>query len=136
MDENLGGLLMLGEVATLVESPPGTGRVHVEVGGAAQLHDETRGPCVRFVALPILQGDVLDVAERELDLVARRFVVDVIGHARLLAERIEDEQIHCVLADSAPGADAQRPTVKVLDGFEKHVSRGLGRRGAGGGGRD
>ena len=58
--------------------------------------------------------NALDEGEWELDFVASRIVVDIVGDAGFV-RGIEDDQVHGVLADSPPGTNAQRPTGKVMN---------------------
>ena len=114
VDENLGSLLVLGEVAALVEASR-SGIVHEEVGGTVELDDETSGTHVRVPRLSILQRDILDVRKGKLNLVSGGIVVDVVSHARLLPERIEDHEIHRILTDAPPRSNAERATVEMVN---------------------
>lgn len=117
VDQDLRGLLLLGEITTLVETP-GVGGVHVEERRAVQFHDETtgsRGSPVRLRGLVTrFQSDVLDVGKGIFDLVAGGVVVDVVGHAGLFG-RVENNQIHGILPNAAPTADGQGAASEVVD---------------------
>ena len=108
-------LLIFREITTLMESSRPR-RVHEKVGRASELHNETarvRRRAAWLVGNPMLKGDVLDVGERELDLVSCRVVVDVIGQARFLRS-VKDDEIHRVLANATPRADAQRLAMEMV----------------------
>jgi hypothetical protein len=117
MDEHLRRLLVLGEISALVETTRPR-RVHEEVRRAVKLnHQATRSwwIVVRVWArLSRFECNVLNIREWEFDLVTSRIVVDVVGDASLV-RRIEYHQIHCILAYTAPGANAERAAGKVVD---------------------
>ena len=112
--EDLRRLPVLRKVPALVEAP-GSGRVHEEVRRAVKLHDQAGWVHARILGLAIRKSDVFDVREGELDLVAGRFVVDVVREARLLAEGIEGDEIHGILPYAAPRTNAEGPALKVLN---------------------
>lgn len=57
---------------------------------------------------------MFDVGKWELDLVASRVVVDVVGDARFV-RRVEDDQIHRILTHSSPAANAERTAGEVMN---------------------
>ena len=114
VEEDLRRLPILREVTALVETA-GSRRVHEEIGWAVELHGQTGWVHAGVFALAIRKRDVFDVGERELDLVAGRLVVDIVGQAGLLTEGIEGDEIHCVLAHASPCTNAEGSALKVLD---------------------
>ena len=105
-----GSLEVLGEVVDLDEGRRGR-RVHVEQRGMQKLD---RDAAQLVAALDIVEVDVLDVRERVLDLVTGLVVVDVVGHGALVG-RVEDDQVHRVLADTHPPTDGEGAAVEMVD---------------------
>lgn len=109
MDKNLRSLLILGEIATLVETARAR-RIHEEVRRPCKLDNEAtralRGTFSIAERVSVVQCDVLDEGEGILDLVASRIVVDVVSDAALFG-RVEDDEVHRALTDAAPGTDGQ-----------------------------
>lgn len=112
MNHALRSLLVFGKVTTLEETICRGRRVHEEVGWSVQFNDYA-ADLVR-VAFVVLQVDGLDVRKRILDLVPCLFVVDIVGHSALV-RRVEDDEVHGVLAHTRPFADAERATCQVVD---------------------
>lgn len=117
VDHDAGCLLVFGEVAALVETAR-AGRIHEEVWRPVELDDQAAGPRRKSAVVPIrlagFQGDIFDESEGKFDLVAGRIVIDVVGQACFVG-RIEDDQVHGILADAAPASDAEGPTGEVLN---------------------
>jgi hypothetical protein len=117
MGQDVRGLLVLREVSALEESAR-AGGVHEEVRRSVQLNDETtrarRRASGGWNGFTRLQLYALDEGERKFDLVASRIVVDIIGDTCLI-RRIEDDEVHGILTDSAPGSDAQGATSEVMN---------------------
>ena len=105
--EDTAGLLILGEIATLVEAAA-SGAVHVELGRPGELNDEATGSLRSAFGsrlnISLFQRNVLDPCKRVLDLVTCGVVVNVVSNTRLFG-RVENDQIHGALADTTPGAD-------------------------------
>lgn len=110
----LRSLLVLSEVATLEEAIGRGRRVHEEVWWPVQLDDDAT-KLVR-VALAVLEIDRLDVSEGVLDLVPGLLIVDVVGH-RTLVRRVKDDQVHSVLTDPSPFANAERAAGQMVNHF-------------------
>ena len=110
--QDLRSLLVFCEVADLNEAIRGGSRVHEEVWRTVEL-DNDAAELVR-VTVRVLKEDVLDVRERVFDLVARLLVVDVVCH-RTLVGRVKNDEVHRVLADSRPLADAQGAAGKMVN---------------------
>ncbi len=114
---NLRRLLFLCEISTLVEATRAR-RVHEEVRRPVQFDDKTTG--TRRTAIgtgygfPGFQLYAFDVCKWKFDLVTSRVVVDVVGETSLV-RRIKDDEVHGVLADASPGADAQRAASEMVD---------------------
>ena len=70
----------------------------------------------------MLKCDILDVREWVFDLVTGRIVVDVVGQTRFI-RGIENDKVHGILSNSAPGANAQRLAGKVMDDYYKVRNR-------------
>lgn len=96
-------LLIFREISNL-EEPTRSRRIHEEIWRTVQLDNEAA--LLSRVHVAVLEVDVLDVTERVLDLVSRRVIVDVVGHTRLIG-RVEDDEVHGILADSAPRSNLQ-----------------------------
>ena len=115
--EDTAGLLVFGEIATLVEAAA-SGAVHVELGGPGELDDEAAGSLRSTLScrlnVSLFQGNVLNPGEGVLDLVTCGVVVNVVGDTSLFG-RVENDKVHGALADTTPCADGQRATVEVLD---------------------
>lgn len=107
--ENLTRLLVFGEVPTLIETTTARA-VHPELWRPRQLNDETsrtlRCALGSSLYVSLLQSDVLDPGEWIFDLVAGGIVVDIVCDASLVGG-VEDDQVHCALPDSTPGANGQ-----------------------------
>lgn len=107
MNHDLACLLLLGEIAALVETAR-VGRIHIEHGWVVQFHHDStrsrRGAIGTRVGVSRLQGDVLDVGERVFDLIASRVVVDIVSHASFVGG-VENHQIHGILPDAPPATD-------------------------------
>lgn len=116
MDEDLGGLLVLGKIAALKKTS-GSRVVHEEIRGSVQFNEQTAegqaGTLGVADGVSRLEGDIFDVRKRILDLVAGGAIVDVVSDAGLVG-RVEDDQIHCTLTDTAPGTNGKRAAGKVL----------------------
>lgn len=119
MDHDLAGLLVLCEITTLVEATA-AGAVHVELGGTNQFDHQSaqslRSALSSGCDLTLDKVYVLNPSEGVFNLVASRVVVDVVCNTSLLG-RVEDNQVHLALADSAPGTDREGATCKVLDDY-------------------
>ena len=117
VNQDLTGLLLFGEIAALIETSR-VGGVHVEKRRTVQLHDQATRPGRSTVGLRTLvtrlQSDVLDMGEGVLDLVSGGVIVDVVGHAGLLW-RVENHQVHSILSDAAPAANAQRTACEMMN---------------------
>ena len=104
VNEDTAGLLVLGEIATLVEATA-SGAVHVELGRPGELNDETTGSLGSTLGcglnVSLFQRDVLDPCEGVLDLITCGVIVDVVSDTRLFG-RVENDQVHCALADTTP----------------------------------
>lgn len=119
VDEASRSLEVFGEIVHLVETLSVGARVHEEVRRAVKLdHNTTR---FSGVSLVVLEVDALDVGKWVLDLVPGLFVVDVVGH-RTLIGRVEDDEIHHILTDTRPGANAQSTTGEMLNDWAGSVS--------------
>lgn len=85
---------------------------------ARQFDDESTRARRRAIGvgstLTSLQLDAFDERERKFDLVSSRVVVDVVCDAGFV-RRVEDDQIHCILANSAPCTDAEGTASEVVD---------------------
>lgn len=112
VDHAGGGLGVFGKVANLVEAAGGGGRVHEEVGGVVELDDDAAE--LGGVAFAVFEVDVLDVSKGVLDLVAGLVVVDVVGHGALVGG-VEDDEVHGVLTDTRPLADAEGTAGQVVN---------------------
>lgn len=108
MDQDLGRLLVLGEVPTLVKASS-TRRVHEEIGWSVQFNKQTPGPCRHPAGIVcrvgVLERDVLDVGEWVLDFVPGRVIVDVVCKTSFV-RRVENDQVHRILTHTAPRANA------------------------------
>lgn len=112
MDKALRCLLVLGKVAALEEAVRCGRRVHKKVRWPVQFdYDATQ---LVWVAIIVLEVDRLDAGEWVLDLVASLFIVDVIRHGALVG-RVENDQIHGILAHTRPLADTKRAASQVMD---------------------
>ena len=109
MDQNLRGLLIFGEITTLVEAAR-AGGIHKKVGGPIEFDDQAAWPrryaAVARTGFSRLQTDALDEGEWEFDLVARGIIVDVVCDASFV-RRIEDDEVHGILSYATPTADTQ-----------------------------
>lgn len=120
VDHALGRLGIFCKVAHLVKAVCAGRRVHEKVWGPVQFNDNTsKSSGVAFI---VLQVDVLDVRKRVLNLVTGLLVVDVVGHCALVW-RVKDDEIHHVLSDSSPLADAEGSAGEVMNHFGKSVSK-------------
>lgn len=108
VNENLRCLLILCKITTLIEAARAR-RIHKEVRRSAELNDKAarprRRPVVIWTGFSRFQRDVFDVGKWKFDLVSRRVVVDVVRDACLVG-RIEDDEVHRILPDTSPAADA------------------------------
>lgn len=114
MNHALRGLLVLSEVATLEEAIGRGRRVHEEVWWPVQLDDDATE--LVGVAFAVLEVNRFDVSEGVLDLVPGLLIVDVVGH-RTLVRRVKDDQVHGVLTDASPFANAERAAGQMVDHF-------------------
>lgn len=112
VDHTMRRLLILSEVATLEKAVGIGGRVHEEVRGPVQLNDNA-AKLVR-VAVVVLQINRFNGRERVLDLVASLLIVDVVGHSALVG-RVEDDEVHGVLAHTRPLANTEGAASQVVD---------------------
>lgn len=112
---DLACLLLLGEITALVEAS-GVGGIHVEEWRTVKFHHQTprsRRSAIRpGIRVSGFQSDVLDVRERILDFVTSGIVVDIVGHAGLVG-RVEDDQVHGILANAPPGTDREGAAGKM-----------------------
>ncbi len=123
VSQDLGCLLILGEVTTLVEAAR-VGRVHEKVGRPVQLNDKPARSRWRAVSswrrFTRFQLNALDKGERVFDLVASGIIVDIVRDAGFV-RRVEDDQVHGVLTHPSPRTDAQRSTGEVLNDLKRLV---------------
>ena len=105
------GLEVLGEVGALIETVGGGGRIHKEVWRSVELDDDAASA---RVALVVIEENVFDVRKGVLNLVSRLLIVDVVGHCTLV-RRIENNQIHGILCNTRPLANAERSAGQVMD---------------------
>lgn len=117
MSQVLRGLLIGSEISSWVE-PARVGRIHEEVRWMIEMNYNLT-LLLSWVLLAIggidgLQFDAADIREWVLNLVTSRVVVDVVGDA-LLLWRVEDNQIHAILTNTSPRANAERTAVEVVN---------------------
>lgn len=117
MSEDAASLLVFSEIAALVEATT-AGSIHVELGRAVELDDQgthlLRCTLSSRVHVTLDEVDVPDPRKRVFDLVASSVVVNVVSDTSLF-RRVENDQVHLTLANTAPCTDRQGAAVEVLN---------------------
>lgn len=108
-------LLILREVTTLEKAIRVWRRVHKEVRRSVQLdYDATQ---LVWVAVVVLEVNGFDGCEGILNFVTSLFIVDVVGHGTFV-RRVENDEVHGVLAHTRPLADTERAAGQVVNHFD------------------
>ena len=104
VNHDLTGLLILCEIAAFEEATTARA-VHIKLGWSDEFDDKRAHALGEAVGstrnLALDQVDILDPSKWIFDLVTRGIVIDVVGDTGLL-RRVEDDQVHLTLTDSAP----------------------------------
>ena len=95
-----------------------TSRVHKEVRWSIQFDEKSsrsRGHSISFLyRIAVFERDVLDVCKRIFDLIAGAIIIDVICEAGLIWS-VEHDEIHRILPNTAPRANAERLASEVMN---------------------
>lgn len=111
MHHDLRRLLILCEVSTL-EKASRPRRVHEEIRRPVELYNQATR--LAHFCISMLEENVFDECKGVFDFVSGLVVVDIIGHACFVG-RVEDDEVHGVLAHTRPLANTEGAASQVVD---------------------